>query len=171
MDIMTQLKMHKALVTSATKYKNLLFIFGLLLSLISCKSYERSTDTGMIVSTDMTEIYEMIENKETFVMAITQSFCSHCEDFKQNVLIDYLEDHHVIFYDVVADKLDSYDSVINFVKKNPNPDKFVTSEDKYQLLTPTFYYIVDGEVEEIWVGTMDENQFNKLIERYQIDRK
>ena len=140
--------------------------------LISCKNYERSTEAGQLLNVDMTTINQKIENDETFVMAFTQSFCHHCETFKQEVLLEYLETHEVYFHEVVVDKQEDMMDIYAFIEKNPNPEQFITSnETPTTLLTPTFYFIIEGEVKETWVGTLDEESLDKFVVKYKLDAK
>ena len=153
------------------------FILGLCMSLAlfgcsSQPSYDRSTDMGTIHTLSLDEVLERMENEETFMFAFTMESCHNCEDFKENILSDYIRDHGFEFNEVVLDNEKDPQSVYDFVAEHPNPaDQILEGYSETDVLTPTFYFVKDGEVEDIFVGAnLTEKQFDEYIQKYQLDK-
>lgn len=143
--------------------------FVLLMSACSA-GYERSNNPGSLVSVKMEEVRDMMEKKETFALMFTQTNCSHCIDFLEGVLSDYISDHELVMYDVVFDKLDSMDDVYKFIEEHPNPKRFLgEGMDETSAYTPSFYFIEDGEVKDIYIGQMDERTLDGFVKQYRLD--
>lgn len=134
-------------------------------------NYDRNTETGRVEIVQFADMQAKMENKDTFVMAFSQTNCSHCIAFRDEVLPDYIVDHGFTFYEVLLDIQDSMDPLYQFVKDHPNPSKFLTSTmDKESIYTPTFYFVENGEVKDIWIGEISYEEFDKLIIKYQLDK-
>ena len=41
--------------------------------------------------------------------------------------------------------------------------------DSESIYTPTFYFVEDGEVKDIWIGEITYEQFDEYIVKYQLD--
>lgn len=151
-------------------------LIGMMASLMllvgGCSSnYERNTDMGEIVFADFTDMQEKMDNKETFMMVFTGENCSHCIKFKEEVLANYIIDHGFTFNEVIMERQSDMAPLYEFVEKNPNPSKFLTSDmDPKSIYTPAFYFIVDGEVKDIHIGEMDEQTFDGYVTKYQFDK-
>lgn len=155
--------------------KKLLFsCLAAMMLLVGCSSqpkYERSTEAGRLIEIKFDEAMQMIENDETFVFAMTQTHCSHCIAFKEDVLLDYLEKHELYFYDVLLDKEEDTDPMFAFVEKHPNPSKYLTSTmSPTSVYTPTFYFVEKGEVSDIYIGEMKLEELDKYVVQYQLDK-
>lgn len=134
-------------------------------------NYERNTEQGRIEIVQFADMQEKMENKETFVMSFSQKNCSHCIAFRDEVLPDYIVDHGFTFYEVLLDIQEDMDPLYQFVKDHPNPDKFLSSDmDPESIYTPTFYFVENGEVKDIWVGEINYDEFDDLIVKYQLDK-
>ena len=91
--------------------KKIMYITTLcfLLLLSGCGGYTRDETPGALRTISVADMEKKMKNKEDFVIVFTQSWCAHCEKFR-DMLDEYLPKHHVIVYDVVIDK-------------DPNPDR------------------------------------------------
>lgn len=136
-----------------------------------CSSYNRSTEPGTLKSAQLPEMEEKMANGDSFFMIFSQTNCSHCIKFKEEVLATYITNHEIEVFDVIFDKQDSMDPIFEFLKKNPNPKNMI-SEDMSETdpYTPTFYFIQDGVVKDIYIGAMDEKTFDGYIKKYQLDK-
>lgn len=142
--------------------------------LVGCSpSYPRDTGVARLNRLSMDEVNEKIENDETFMFVFTQETCSSCLFFKENVLAYYMQDHGFDFNEVVLEmNSDDFQKAADFVAEHPNPEQFLTSDLlPTDVLTPSFYFIEDGEVMDIYIGgDLSEDEFDQLIQKYQLDR-
>lgn len=137
-------------------------------------TYARSTQMGANRMVGFSEIENKIENKETFMFGITQSTCSACDDFLTKVLAPYIKEHELEFNQVVLDQqVDSQetDKIYEFVLQHPNPEKYIkgTKNKSSDVLTPTFYFVKDGEVKEIVVGAITLQELEYYVVKYRLD--
>lgn len=51
------------------------------------------------------ELQEKVNNKDTFILVLTQTTCSHCLEYKP-VLKEVLTEYDIIAYEISTDKLD-----------------------------------------------------------------
>lgn len=155
--------------------KILLSLFFCLL-LVGCQdtvSYERSTEMGTLSIMTIEDVHERMENKETFMFVFTQEDCSICLAFKEEVLSNYIKDHGFEFNEVVLSYDMDIEPIYEFVEQHPNPEEELPEGDYsiYDVLTPTFYFVEDGEVKDIRIGgNMNEKSFDELIQKYQLDK-
>lgn len=157
---------------STRLFSKFILVFSLFSVLLCGCSYERSTQAGRILSVTMEEVQEKIDHKDTFILEYSQSFCKYCQEFKEEVLLEYLTDHELIVYNVVIDELDDRSLVDAFVEKHPTPDKFLTSDQfPTDILTPSFYFIEKGEVKEIWAGKLSIDELESYVTKYRLDAK
>lgn len=136
-------------------------------------SYERSQEMGTIHTVQLEDMLERMENKETFMFVFTMVNCENCQYFKENVLSDYLKTHGFEFNEVILDYAEDRQAIFDFVKEHPNPEEYLPSGDYKvdDVLTPTFYFVKDGEVDEILIGgNITEKQFDECIQKYQLDK-
>lgn len=154
-------------------FKNKIIKFTIIFLLLTgcSNSYKRSELSGNYKSITVDELNEKLEMKETFVLSISRTTCSHCIDFKKNVLESYISNHEINFYDILIDKISSVDSIYKIIKDHPYPSKFLTEDmDPEAIYTPAFYFIVDGEYKEMYLGAMDMDMFDGLIVKYKMDK-
>lgn len=105
--------------------------------------YERSSDRASIYVVNMDEINEKIENDETFMFMMGREDCSSCWWIYNFYKVELPNDETHI----------EAKKAMEFVEKNPNPEEFLF--DQYlptDVLTPSFYFIKDGNVEDIYIG-------------------
>lgn len=148
--------------------KRMMCIFTCLCLLLvsGCSSgYERDERAGKVEKITVEQMQEKIENKDTFVLVFTQSWCEHCKLFKE-MLDEYLPTHNVIVYDVVLDE-----------------DPIESQEEKLAIIretfpkmnaTPELYYVKDGVKEEQLIADDDgitETKFDSWVQNHQLDKK
>lgn len=147
--------------------KKIMCIFSCLLMLLvsGCSSYERDSRAGEVQKITINQLQEKLENKETFAIAFTQSWCGHCKEM-MTMLDSYLEDHHVILLDLVIDMDPDYSS-----------EKAVEISQKTftdMTGTPTLYYVKDGEIASKLVSGEDgitEEKFDSWVQKNELDKK
>ena len=155
--------------------KKLFLIFSLCMMLVGCQNnpnYERSTEMGTINHTNITDVLDRMENKETFMFMLAFDFCPTCQWFKEDVIPNYIQNHGFEFNFVEISHSMSEDElnpVFQFIMDHPNPPEFLKEgQTETEPLAPSFYFIVDGEVEEIFIGPeMDEKKLDEFIQKYQ----
>ena len=144
-------------------------VFVLLTS--GCSSYERSTEPGTLIQAQMPDMVKKIEDGDSFFIMLSQTNCSHCKKFKDEVLTTYITNHEITVYDVVLDKQESMDPVREFIVANPNPKNQITDDmSTTEPYTPSFYFIKDGVVKDIHIGFLEEKEFDGYIKSYQLDK-
>ena len=150
-----------------------LMLFGCVLE----ESYERNTEMATINQTTWNVIEEKIENDETFMVMCTREDCSSCEYFIENVLGEYLKTHGfelniVTFMNSMS--AEERKPISNFVKEHPYSKDITDTIDDYEegmLLTPTIYFIENGEVKDMLVGgNVSEKELDSMIVKYQLDQ-
>lgn len=147
--------------------KKIMYITSLcfLLLLTGCSGYTRDETPGEIKTISVAEMEKKMKAKEDFVIVFTQSWCAHCEKFKE-MLDKYLPKHHVVVYDVVIDK-------------DPNPDrsgniKKIQSYFKSMDSTPSLYYVEKGKIkDELEAGDdgITEEKFDSWVQNFKLDEK
>lgn len=131
------------------------------------KEYVRDTTPGTLEKTTLEDIYEKFENKEDFVLLITFTFCAHCQRLKE-VLEPYLENHHVVVYELVMDELVPTNKEYEEAKAKLN--KYLKDYEG----TPSFYYIEDGKKKEEIIGFDEGNSnaidaYDEIVVKHQLD--
>jgi hypothetical protein len=92
---------------------------------------------------------------------------------KDGRLPGYLE-YHELEFNLVEISPEMSDEELNpvfqFIEDHPNPQEFLTEgQTETEPLAPSFYFIVDGEVEEIFIGPdMDEKKLDEFVQKYQL---
>ena len=147
--------------------KKIMYITTLcfLLLLSGCGGYTRDETPGALRTISVADMEKKMKNKEDFVIVFTQSWCAHCEKFR-DMLDEYLPKHHVIVYDVVIDK-------------DPNPDrsgniKKIQSYFKTMDSTPSLYYVEKGKVKDELENGDDgitKEKFDSWVQNLKLDEK
>lgn len=143
--------------------KKLFLLLTLCLFVCGCTAYQRDGRAGKVEVISVAQMEAKMEQKDTFVILFTQSWCSHCEELK--IMLDnYLPAHYVTVYDVIIDKDPVDDKKGNLSKIQAY---FETMDN-----TPALYYVVDGEIEnqlEAGEDGFTKEKFDSWIQRYRID--
>lgn len=127
--------------------------------------YQRDDSAGNIEKITIEEMQEKIDNKETFALVFTQSWCEHCKLFLE-MLDGYLPTHNVTIYDVVLDEdpIEDQAQKLEIIRKTfPKMNS-----------TPELYYVKDGAKEAQLVAGEDgitEESFDSWVQNYQLDSK
>lgn len=158
--------------------KKILLVLSMCLMLFACESkvdYERSSEMGTINQTNMLDVLDRMENNESFMFMLGFDFCTNCQYFKEEVLSSYIVDHGFEFnlVEISPEMSDEeLEPVFQFILDHPNPPEYLQAgQTETEPLAPSFYFIVDGEVEEIYIGAdMDENKLDTFIQKYQLDK-
>lgn len=113
--------------------KNIFFILGIIIFiLIVCFifTFNSKNKSGSLVQVDYTTINKMVDKKESFILVVSQSTCSHCALYKPK-LIDVSNKYNINIYYIDYDQDD-------------NGHKFL---DDFDLdgSTPTTLFIIDGK--------------------------
>lgn len=138
-------------------------------------TYERSTEMGNLNKLAFADVQKKMENKETFMFVFTYDQCSVCISFKKDVLSTYIKDHGFDFNEVeLQNEKDGGTAAQKFVDEHPHPEEFLQGsgfeDEPNALLTPTFYFVVEGELKEEYMGGPSEKEFDDLIVKYQLDK-
>ena len=151
--------------------KKMILAFCVLTMLMSgCsenKKYERDTSPGTLQQATLEEVYEKFANEEDFGLLISFSYCSHCLDLKA-ILEPYLNDHHVIVYELVMDKLAP--TRAEYYKASAELNKYLEDYSG----TPSFYYIEKGKKKEEIIGFGEDStidMYDDIITKYRLDAK
>ena len=125
--------------------------------------YERDGSAGSLEVISVAQMEEKMQNKDTFVILFSQSWCSHCEEVK-TMLENYLPAHHVNVYDVIIDKDPVDDKKGNL--------KIIQSYFETMDNTPAMYYVEDGVItDQLETGDdgITKEKFDSWVQRYRID--
>ena len=155
----------------------------LLFGCISGPGYERSTEMAKVNVNTWESMMDRIENDETFMFMITYEDCASCEYFIENVLSDYMDDHGFELNRVHFTQqlwADTMEDVKKFIIANPyaqeelNDAKIYdyTESDRQEgvLLTPTIYFIENGEVKDkLFSSNISAEDLDSMIIKYRLD--
>ena len=112
---------------------------------------EKIEDNHLIIL-NFDELQKKVDAKETFILVVTQTTCSHCAEYKP-VLKKVLAKYDIYAYEIEDDKL--------------NEEEKAKLKDIASISgTPTTVFIVDGEEKSTanrLVGPADQN---KLVSRF-----
>lgn len=64
-----------------------------------------SSNKNNLIKLSYNEVVEKINNKESFVLCISATYCSHCQDYKPK-LKNVANDYNILIYYIDIDKLD-----------------------------------------------------------------
>ena len=139
------------------KFINIILVLIFALSFVGCskKNVDRSdidTVQGYVEVIDTASILEKIENKGSFIFVLTQTSCSHCQEYLPQML-ETAQNHSIVIYDIVADEDDA--------------DTVQTLLDTYELEeTPTTVLVVEGKIIAKKVGKMYADDLEKLLKKH-----
>ncbi|MDF9824010.1 putative bacteriocin transport accessory protein [Breznakia sp. PF5-3] len=129
----------------------------------SCSaSYERSTKPGEIVQITYDEYKEMKKTDDTYMVLITQTYCSHCKTYKKETLDVYLPEHGLTIYELNLTNEKNANKVFNELK-----EEF----DGEFSGTPATLIFEDGENKVMHSGVLKEGELDDYVTSYQLDKK
>ena len=125
-------------------------IGGLIFAGITLNKKNEKVDHSLI-SITYKELDEKMKNKESFILVISRTDCSHCASYKPK-LKSILTDNNLVAYEIATDTLEKKD------------------EKKFKSLftiqgTPTTVFITDGEEKTVSNRLIGDVSSNKVIER------
>lgn len=137
--------------------KKKILILGLLIFLVSiisgCTLFKKNeTNEGRLIEIGYTELAEKIENKDSFILVVTQTDCSHCAEYKP-LLKEILKEYKIDAYELDDAKLTD-EEYIEFKKI-----AIVSA-------TPTTIFIVDGEEKQLTSRLVGSSTRSKIISRF-----
>lgn len=154
------------------KIRILGFVFMMILGGCSSsptKEYIRDTSAGEIKESTLEEVYTKFEQKEDFVLLMTFSYCSHCHDLKE-LLVPYLQNHHVVIYELIMDKLTPITSDYDVAKEKLN--QYLKDYEG----TPSLYYIEGGKKKDEIIGfdgkvdiSTNTELYDAFVQKHQLD--
>ena len=100
----------------------------------------KNTNTSNVKTININELKEKINNKDSFILVITQDGCAHCKSYLP-VINKIGKEHNITFYDI---------SQTGLSKDNQTYLKNVANTDG----TPTTVFIENGE---------EKNTANRLV--------
>ena len=129
---------------------SILAIVGLIYAGITLNKKNEKEDKSLI-SINYKELDEKLKNKESFILVISRTDCSHCASFKPK-LKTILTDNKIVAYEVATDTLSEEE------------------EKKFKTLftiqgTPTTVFITKGEESTVRNRLIGDVPSNKIIER------
>ncbi len=125
-----------------------LLIFGVF---IKNKNKENDNSNNKIVELSMADLNKKIEDKDTFILLITQTGCSHCEAFLKTVK-NTIKDYDIVFYDI---------NLTNLSSDEQGQLKLIANTSG----TPTTVFIKDGVEETTLNRIVGETSEAKLVEK------
>ena len=132
-----------------------LIILGAIASMIyasvTLKGKEKKLDEKL-VELNFNELEEKLNKKESFILVITQTNCSHCAEYKP-VLKQVLADYNITAYEIDETKLSEEDN--NKLKEIANVSG-----------TPTTIFIENGEEQNTSSRITGSASRNKIINRF-----
>ena len=168
--------------------KKICLILTMVFMLFACSNgvgYERNTSMATLNNTDWETVMDRIDNDETLMFMVTFDGCPSCEYFVEKVLTGYMRNHGFEL-NLVNFTKDDWDNLSEqataFVRENPyteeelNKFKYYdyTEEDRQvgALLTPTLFFIQDGEVKDkLFSGNITVEDLDAMIVKYRLDEK
>jgi thioredoxin-related protein len=138
--------------------RNLILIIAIILVvalgafLVYKMAFNTSDDEeNSVISIGISDLEEKINNKETFILVITQTDCSHCKQYLPE-LRKTLKKYNIVAYDLDIKKLDS-DGTSTLAK-------YVTFQG-----TPTTIFFTDGEEKTTLNRIVGYAAESKIVER------
>lgn len=143
--------------------KLFLVLASFLVVLSGCdNSYDRSSDAGEIVEITYKEYEEMKKDDGPYMVLISQTNCSHCIDYKQNVLDVYMPEHGFKIYELNLTNEEDPQGVFDALKEELG-DTFKG--------TPSTIIIENKEVAEFISGELTEDELEDIVVEYRLDKK
>ena len=132
--------------------KKILTIIIIFLLLISCFVLFKSLTKNNLTEISMKKYYELIDNKESFIIEVMKDDCSHCIAFRPK-LIEVTNKYNIDVYYINVGKLNSAD--YKKFMKDANVDG-----------TPTLIFYEDGYEETEAARIVGNASTTKLIEKF-----
>lgn len=122
---------------------------------------EFNPGNGEVTSISLTDAIEKKENKETYILMFSQTYCSYCLDFFMET-DSYTKEIGLSIYDVILDdETESQENTLSIIK-----DNFSSFSS-----TPSLYYIAEGKVQESLLSSDTEvnlDSYKRWLKKLQI---
>lgn len=105
-----------------------------------------------LIKLKFNELQTKIDNKESFILVITQTTCSHCHEYRP-ILINVLEEYNIVAYELELDKLTTKE------RGKLNDIANVSG-------TPTTIFIYDGVEKSTTNRIIGSVAKNKLVSKF-----
>lgn len=125
-------------------------VIGLVYASTTLNKKNKDIDSHL-VEISITELQEKVDNKESFILVISQTNCSHCAEYKP-VLKEVLADYDIIAYEIDEKKLSTEEN--GQLKNIANISG-----------TPTTVFIVNGEEKNTQSRLVGSANKTKIINR------
>ena len=142
-----------------------LFLFTIILNLISCKDvkYVRDYSKGSIIEVRLKEALDSAKTDENIIL-FTQSTCMDCINLKK-ILIPYVENHNIFIKEVVLDKEGMSKEEISRNRKKIN-EIFPNFNS-----TPSMYYVKNGKIIDEIYNIDSEEVLDSWVVKNKLDKK
>lgn len=130
----------------------MLSLFGCSAKKVEDVSIELQPNKGEVVGITLSEVNQMVENDESFVVIFSQTYCGSCMSFFSQTDA-YTTEVGLTLYDVTLDKEERSESE-NLEMMKEHFSGFQT--------TPTIYVVSKGEI----VATLDSSEEEPTLEAY-----
>ncbi len=140
----------KSIIGIVVTLISVLAIVGLIYAGITLNKKSEEEDKSLVTIT-YKELDEKINNKDSFILVISRTDCSHCASFKPK-LKSILSDNNIIAYEIATDTLSESES-----KKFK---KLFTIQG-----TPTTVFITEGEETTVSNRLIGDVSSSKITER------
>ena len=129
---------------------SILAIGGMVYASIKLNEKKRNDDK-YLVELNYKELHKKLDKKDSFILVVTRTDCSHCEAFKPK-LKTILSDNKIYAYEIATDKLSKDDA-----------NKF---KSEYNVSgTPTTIFIKDGSEVTVNNRLIGDVSSNKIVSR------
>ncbi len=144
------------------KSKNLKFIIGVILIIVIILGafliynfvfQNNNKESNNLVNINMTDLEQKINSKETFMLVISQTGCSHCEQYLPEL------DRTLSDYDLKA-------NVLNISNLSDSDSKKLSQYANFSG-TPTTMFFIDGEEKTSLNRLVGYASKDKIVERLQ----
>lgn len=123
------------------------------LTFAGIKLYQnKANQDKRLVKLSFNELEEKINNKDTFILVITQTTCSHCQEYKPN-LKKVLADYNLYAYEI------EQDSITKEERKKLDQIANISG-------TPTTIFIIDGKEQSTTNRLIGPADKEKIINRF-----
>ena len=130
----------------------------------SSNKYNRSTKEGRIETITLADMKKKMDQNETFTVMLTQTMCHYCLAF-ENVLENYLPNHHLVLYNVTLDNEET----------SPQENLEMIHEYFPEFRnTPGVYHVEEGKLKSTLQpvkGDISEETLDTWVQELQLDKK
>lgn len=137
------------------KKRNIIIIIILILTIITCFIILKNTNNkaGDLIELNYKEVKEKVNNKESFILLITQTTCSHCVTYKPKVK-EIAKDYNLNVYFISID-----------LEKETDKKAFL-KEFNFSGATPTTIFIKNGTEDSVLNRLIGDVSKKKIIEKF-----